>query len=377
MAGVEEDLGARLRRRIEEHGPITFAAFMEAALYDPEGGFFERADGAREVVGTRGDFVTSPHVSPLFGRLLARLAEEIRTTLGDPPVFSILDVGAGDGRLAADLAAGIRQPERTELILVERTGAHRTALAGIAAGLPCRTRIVATVSDLDPGGAVGVLLANELLDNLPFHRVRRDPDGARELFVGLAGGGLALVEGPPSSPEVAGAAGRLAPGEDGIHPAGALAFLAEATAVLDRGYLVLIDYAERDGAADVHGYAGQRPVADVLARPGHTDVTAGVDFDLLADHAPALGLRSWGTVSQRDLLLGLGIVDETDRLRDLQAELLNGGQGLEAASLFSARNRAGLLVDPAGLGGFQVLCLGKDVPEPPAAWASPLAGERG
>jgi SAM-dependent MidA family methyltransferase len=370
---VQDDLGARLRRRIEDSGPITFAEFMDAALYDPDGGFFEgggRAE-AGSTVGAVGDFVTSPHVSPLFGALLARLVEQVRELVGDPPVLTLVEVGAGDGALAADLAGALGRPDRTELILIERTAAHRVRLASLLPQLPCRGRIVESTTDLAHGSVVGLVLANELLDNLPFHRVRHDPAGPRELFVGVEGGDLITVEGPPSSPEIAAAGARFPVGTEGVIPTGALGFLHEAGAALDRGYMVLVDYAGGAAGTAVYGYRGHQPVGDVLSRPGRTDVTAGVDFDLLATRAATLGCRSWGTVTQRELLLSLGYRAESDRLRDVQAGLLNEGRGAEATRLFSARSRASLLVDPGGLGGFEALCLGRNVRTAPGPWGSP------
>jgi SAM-dependent MidA family methyltransferase len=376
---VADELGARLRRRIEDSGPITFADFMEAALYEPGGGFFEGGGGRPgSVVGSQGDFVTSPHVSAMFGMLMARLVEKTRELLDRPPVFTVVEVGAGDGTLAADLVASLPHREAIELALVERTAAHRTRLATLLPALPIRARLVGALSELAPRSVVGCLVANELVDNLSFHRVRRGPAGPVELYVGLDDGHLALVEGPPSSSEVADAARRLEAGQEGLLPAGARAFLAEAAVVLDRGYVVLIDY-PTDAPGEpgaVHGYRAHHPVSDVLARPGLTDVTAGVDFEALAEHAGAVGFRSWGTVTQRDLLQSLGYRGEMDRMLCRQAELLNGGRGAEAARMFAERSRAGLLIDPAGLGGFRALCLSKGASRAPRPWGSGHGGGR-
>src|SRR6266571_5224741 len=96
LAGGRSTLAARLRRRIREQGPITFADFMEAALYDPEEGFYTRPP-----VGEGGHFVTSPHVSRVFGELSGRQVEQMWEALGRPEPFSIVEAGAGDGTLAA------------------------------------------------------------------------------------------------------------------------------------------------------------------------------------------------------------------------------------------------------------------------------------
>jgi SAM-dependent MidA family methyltransferase len=379
MSGMDGDLAARLRRRIEASGPITFADFMDAALYDPDGGFFEGGGRGRagSPVGADGDFVTSPHVSPLFGTLLSRLVEDIRALLGDPPILTVIEVGAGDGTLARALATGLAHPERTELVLVERSAAHRARLAASIADFPCRARLAESTAELDPGSAVGLLLANELLDNLPFHLVRRGPAGPLEVYVGIEGTDLILIDGPPSSPQVATAGEDLPPGAQAVVPSGAGAFLGAAEEALDRGYLVLVDYAAEEEDAEVHGYRDHGVVSDVLERPGSTDVTAGVDFELVGALAESLGLRSWGTVAQRDLLLALGYGAELDRLRDRQADLLNAGRGAEATRLFSERSRATLLVDRAGLGAFRALCLGKDVDQPPGPWVTTQEDDQG
>src|SRR5207249_10551391 len=89
---VTTPLGQRLRARLAEEGPITFAAFMEAALYDPADGYFSRLP-----VGEGGDFVTSPHVSPAFGLLIARQLAEMWQLLGRPDPFGVVEAGAGQG----------------------------------------------------------------------------------------------------------------------------------------------------------------------------------------------------------------------------------------------------------------------------------------
>ncbi|MGH2556542.1 MAG: SAM-dependent methyltransferase, partial [Actinomycetota bacterium] len=88
-------LGERLRDRIVAEGPITFAEFMETALYDPDGGFYSRLS-----VGEEGHFVTSPHLSPVFGRLVAGQVAEFWELLDRPARFDVIEVGAGDGTLA-------------------------------------------------------------------------------------------------------------------------------------------------------------------------------------------------------------------------------------------------------------------------------------
>src|SRR6266542_4405236 len=146
-------LAERLRHRITASGPITFAEFMDAALYDPEEGFY-----ARLPVGEVGDFVTSPHISTVFGRLLARQIGEFWDALGRPEAFPIIEAGAGDGALARQILDFLPDEARSaaRYATVERSPVARAAL---------QTRGLGSVETLDalPKGMTGCILANELL----------------------------------------------------------------------------------------------------------------------------------------------------------------------------------------------------------------------
>ena len=355
-ADAGTSVAERLRREIADGGPITFARFMEAALYDPHGGYF--SDGAP--VGERGDFVTSPHVSPAFGFLVARQLAEMWELLDRPTPFHVVEVGAGDGTLARQLIAASRPlvPTPLSYVAVEPSPRAQRALRGL------EVLAVPRLSDV-PRGVAGVVLANELLDNLPFHRVRMTEQGPVELLVGWDDG-FVLVEAPLSDDRLRAATRDLASGQESVMSLEALRFVEQTVEVLQRGYVWLADYAA-DGAHRPHGYRRHRLVEDVLAEPGSRDITAGVDIDALARHARELGLEVWGPRSQRDVLLALGFAEwEREALRR-QREALDAGDAAAAAT-WSARNRARMLIDPAGLGAFAVLCLGVG-PTPPPRWA--------
>jgi SAM-dependent MidA family methyltransferase len=194
---------------VRERGPLTVAAFMELALYHPELGYYARA--ARRS-GRAGDFFTSVDVGPLFGELLevqlADMADLLAHAPAAPPspVFDLVEAGAGNGRLSADIlnAARSRDPalyQRTHLHLVERSPAAR-ALQRQTLGEDA-DKLTSAAADL-PASFEGVLLANELLDAMPVHQLVMRPDGLREVYVAASTGEqLTTREGPPSTPALA------------------------------------------------------------------------------------------------------------------------------------------------------------------------------
>ena len=135
-----------------------------------------------------------------------------------------------------------------------------------------------------------------------------------------------------------------------------------------RGYALLIDYGGvGEPGGSPHGYRAHRPVADLLDRPGETDITSGLDFDLLSRHAEAQGLIAFPSVTQRHALTALGFDHWVHEQLRWQAELLNRREGLDAVRTWSGRSRASLLVDPSALGRLRWLLLATpDLPAP--AW---------
>jgi SAM-dependent MidA family methyltransferase len=335
---------------IRDHGPISFAEYMEIALSGP-GGFFERPP-----IGFDGDFVTSPHVHPVFAQLLARGIEDLWAKLDTPRPFRVAEVGAGDGTLARALLEHLRVPDVVYTAVETSPGARR-ALSGIE-GVRVSERLE---------GSHDVLVANELLDNLPFRRLRGTRSGAREVRVALDGDRFVedLAAGPPDR-DVA-----IDDGEEVTIPEGALAFVDEVAARLAHpGYALLIDYGGvGEPGGPPHGYRAHRPVEDLLDRPGTSDITSGVDFALLADRAERAGLLAFPSVTQRHALTALGFDRWIQDELATQATQLNAGAGVDAVRTWSGRSRATLLVDPSALGRFRWLLLATPgLPAP--AWIS-------
>ncbi|HVL33620.1 MAG TPA: SAM-dependent methyltransferase [Actinomycetota bacterium] len=355
---MSERLKQRLIDLIGARGaPMPFDEYMECALYDDDDGFFTTPP-----VGRAAHFVTSPHVSPAFGMLLAEHVRETYRALGEPGDFLVCELGAGDGTLAAQMRdAGIPGA----YIAVERSSGARAALhaRGFAA--------CAALEEVEP--FTGCVLANELLDNLPFAIARATDDGVVELFVGVRDGELVFVEAPPRGDEVlAHSSSPPVVGEDRAVSVRMGGYLRALGGRLRRGSALFIDYGFMPGepVEPIRGYRGHRVESDLLADPGGSDITGPVDFGALIAAARAAGFETHGPVTQREALLALGFHQVRDALRARQQQQQQAGDHRGALMTFSARNEAAMLLESGGLGGLRVLALTTNETPPPRATAS-------
>ncbi len=369
----DEELHSRrvaeaIRAAIEAAGGwIPFSSFMRLALYAPGLGYYSA--GARKF-GADGDFVTAPELTPLFARCLAAQVAEVlaRTGGGD-----VLEVGAGSGRLAADLLAALEArraaPDRYRILEVsgELRERQRATLAARVPGLLPRVEWL----DAPPGDAWrGVLVANEVLDALPVERFRWTGEAFETLGVVAARDGFAFA----ARPAPAGLAARLAAlAGAGPWPAGfesetcpmLPAWIATLATGLAQGVMLFVDYGlpraqyyhpSRAGGT-LAGFFRHRRVEDVLARPGLQDITAWVDFTAVAEAAAPAGLELAGFATQAHFLLATGLAEE----------LARGGEAPGMATL-AERQAAQMLLLPGEMGErFKVMALARGV-------AGPLAG---
>src|SRR5207247_1610184 len=184
----------------------------------------------------------SPHVSGVFGMLLAAQIAQFWELLGSPPRFDLVEAGAGTGLLAQQILQNLAPDLRDRLRYhaLERSSMAREAIRTTVSELGAVVEVGSDLGEVGTG-LVGCLIANELLDNLPFHRVRGTVEGIRELFVAFESDRFVLMEGPPSDPRVERSAPPLARGEEAVVGLRALEFLERASRVFERGYLWLCD----------------------------------------------------------------------------------------------------------------------------------------
>jgi SAM-dependent MidA family methyltransferase len=356
-------LVARIAAEIEGSGPMTFARFMELALYDPDAGYYVTGAGGP---GRHGDFLTAPESHPIFGWAVARHLESVWDALDGPARFVVREHGAGTGALAAGILDGLRRSS-APLLEAIRYQAIEAAPARLEA-LVRRLEGAGLARYLDPADeapADGAVIANELLDALPVHRVEGGPQGRLlERYVVLDEP-FATALGPASTPALAErleAEGvRLGPGQEGEVCLFLDGWIAAAAAPLARGELLLVDYGHPSAelyaparGSTLRAYHRHRVHADPLVGIGRQDLTAHVDLTAVERAALAAGLESRGQARQAEFLAGLGI-----------GELLVGLQSEEATTLESyleARSALVRMLDPRATGAFRVLGFGRGLP---------------
>jgi NADH dehydrogenase [ubiquinone] 1 alpha subcomplex assembly factor 7 len=375
---------ARLAERIHRGGPVPFSAFVEAALYDPDAGFFAIGHGA----GRAGrDFVTSPEVGPLFGVCIARALDGWWRELGEPDPFIVMEAGAGSGRLCRevlraepDCASALRyvlverseilREQQRELLVVEpfehALGPSSPDNDGMPELVGGTGPIVSALEELPALTVDGVVLANELLDNLPFDVVERAEDGWLEIRVGVSDAGIFHEVPVRASEELVAWLDDLDP------PIGARVpvqraieeWIDDRAARLRRGVVLLLDYAvELDelvarGGGWLRTYRDHERGTDPLDEPGTQDITTDVLLPTLRRDARRAGFRLAYESSQAEWLRTLGI-DEL--VAEGRARWEAGASRGDLAALVgrSRITEAAALTDPTGLGAHTVLVLTK------------------
>ena len=363
---------------IRRDGPIPFSRFMEIALYHDAHGYYR--DPHRKP-GRGGDFITSPELHPFFGFTLARQIADCWDHLGQPHHLIVREHGASSGVLAYDIIAALSQqaPDvlaalNYRLIDVNEHRAAESRAAMAEAGLSDTVRIEHP-AQITP--EPGIVLANEVADALPVHRLVVRNEGLRELCVGLdpenrfidVETGISDDVTNADIPEYLQRAGvDITTLPDGarldVSPAAAT-WIRDISHHLTRGYAIVIDYGYeastlyRDHRLEgtVRGYFQHTVTDDPYIRVGEQDLTAHVDFTWLSQAATAAGMTEIGLTTQAEFLTRLGL---GDWLVGLQTE-----PDTSLDEYYLAQGAVYRLIDPAGLGRFRVLGLAKNMGDAP------------
>lgn len=354
-----ESVADRLTRLIDAHGPISVSTYVEQALYG-DGGFYMAGGQA----GRRGDFITAPEVGPLFGAVLARALDSWWRELGEPESITVLEWGAGPGTLARavlDAAPDVLTGGALRWTLIERSPRQRDLH-------PTHDQVVSVPAWPPVGEGTGpidhgIVLANELLDNLPFDIYERRDHGWADVRIDRpdADGRFTETLVPVGSGGSGGPGGALAGAAE--VPVGARvpvqlearAWVQDAIGSISNGRVVVFDYgagvdelATRDGRW-LRTHAGHQGASDWLTDPGACDITVDVDFDQLQLDRPADTRES-----QAQWLDRHGINELVEEGRSIWERSAGIGD-LAALKARSRIREAEALLDPVGMGSFQVL----------------------
>jgi len=354
-----------VRSEIETHGPVSFAWFMEQALYHPEHGFYS---SGRAMIGRGGDYFTNVSVGPLFGRLLASQFAEVWERLGRIDSFSIVEQGAHEGELARDVLDALQSqsPEcfsRLRYRIVEPFAVLRERQVRHLKIFGDKIDWCESLDTLDP--FTGVHFSNELLDAMPVHLVcssAPNPNAPaetdwREKYVAFMDGTFVFVSQPITDPVLRDRLKELPalpPNYETDINLAALDWLDSVATKLERGFVLAVDYGfVHDEFFVDHRTTGtlqcrkeHRLLSSPLEQVGEADITAHVEWTSIARHAETLGLAIAGFTDQHHFLTGL-IAQEPALIRDGDSQL---------------RRALQTLLHPEMLGrSFQVLALSKGV----------------
>ena len=351
-----ERLLARMREAIATDGWLSFARYMELALYAPALGYY--SGGARKF-GSAGDFVTAPEISPLFGRVLARQLAEVLDQSGK----ALLELGAGTGRLAAQILGELKQlgkPASYSILEVSSELRQRQEQTLEQAGLAGAV----TWLDTLPETFSGIVFGNEVLDALPVHLIHWTAQGPMERGVVWKEDQLRWQDRPIADALLLkqAAALDLPPGYVSEINLASPALVRELGRRLQAGMLLFVDY----GYGRSEYYHPQRHMGTLRAHyrhhalddpfhlPGLTDLSAHVDFTAVAEAGLEAGLDLLGYTSQAHFLVNGGIT------------ALLAGIPVEAATRYAPlASGAQKLLSPVEMGElFKVMGLGRQVIAP-------------
>jgi SAM-dependent MidA family methyltransferase len=383
-AAIAEDtsLHRRIAARIANapHQRVPFAVFMDWALYEPELGYYA---AQRQKIGAGGDFVTSPHLGADFGELLAEQFLDLWKSLKCPSPFHLVEMGAGQGLIAADVLNYLRDRaiqssssdyttfwEALQYIIIEKAPAfiaeQQHGLKPFAAENKLTWK---TWDDISDQSIAGCFFSNELVDAFPVHRIEIQSGQVQEVYVAttdLASEPIQFTEtvAPPSTPALQEYLEKLdldlSSYPDGYRSEinlAALDWLATVTQKLDCGYILTIDY----GYTAAQYYSVQRKQGtlqcyyqqahheDPYWAVGQQDITAHVNFTALEQQGKQLGLNNTAYVQQGLFLMALGLGDRLN---------LNAASAANFMDILRRREALHALINPLSLGGFGVLLQG-------------------
>jgi NADH dehydrogenase [ubiquinone] 1 alpha subcomplex assembly factor 7 len=312
-------LEAEIRRRIAAAGPMPVAEYMALCLADPEHGYYT----TRDPLGLRGDFITAPEVSQMFGELIGLWMTAVWKQMGAPQNIRIIELGPGRGTMMKDAlrAVQVMPAFRDALVLhlVEISPALEAQQERTLEQLSIPMFWHPALEDVPKGPAI--IVANEFFDALPINQAVNIEGGWHERRIKIdSAGNLAFTVAPHPMPHfemLLPPAARAAPAQSIFEWRTETVAMEIGRRIADHGGAALIiDYGHAESAVgETLQAVGQHAYADPLTAPGNIDLTAHVDFQTLARAVEAMGANGFGPLDQSQFLRRLGIESRADALK--------------------------------------------------------------
>ncbi len=318
-------LTKRISKQLKRQGELSFSKFMEMALYTPELGYYA---GALQKIGRKGDFITAPEVSPIFSRCIARQAAQVLSKLAEP---NIIEFGAGQGTMAKDILLElekIEQPIEHYYIIEISADLKERQRQTLQTHLPAELfNKIVWLNSLPTTPISAVIVANEVLDAMPFERIRIEPDSALQGFVKFDDETQSFDWDyrPITDRTLRTFANQLIKHLDKVSDLGyetefnlnIKPWLSSLSNILSEGVVLLIDYGytrrEYYQPARVMGtlrcHYQHRAHSNPFFYPGLQDITAHVDFTAIAEDAFDSGFKVAGYTTQAHFLMASGLLE--------------------------------------------------------------------
>ncbi len=332
-----------IKEEIRESGPISFRRFVELSLFHPQHGYYS---SGKARIGKKGDFYTSPSVHRSFGETISRVLARASLLL-EGEKFTIVEFGASNGQLAFDILGALREnhPDlyaRTDYVISEISSVARQAAKKTLEGHRERVRWTDDLRKIERDGFCGVVIANEFLDSLPFHRLKLHGGETREVFLSLRDGEIEEVLRDPETEGLYEFSKRYldeyVQGEEAEACLLAGKWLAEVGAALQKGFILSIDYGSL--APELYSPGRRKGTyrcfyrhelsSNPYIRVGEQDITADVNFSELIRIGDTLGLSTIKYATQGQFLVDWGILEIFKTYDKPQ----NQGDRLAAKTLF-------------------------------------------
>ena len=350
---------------------ISFAEYMELALYHPDYGYYN-LDTIE--IGKRGDFFTSASLGKDFGELIGVQLKQMWHNLGCPNPFYVIEMGAGKGELAQDILNFFQSEDELlvkalKYVIIEQSPALIALQQKLLQSFSTFDLAWKTPTEFADNSIVGCFFSNELVDAFPVHLIAKQGDRLEEVYLSLKQGKLTETMQPLSSEKINQYFNLV--NIDLFEPQypllyrtevnlNALNWLSTISTKLNKGYILTIDYGytadkyyrPSRSQGTLQCYFQHRRHNNPYANLGYQDITAHVDFTALERQGELCNLETLGFTQQGLFLMSLGL---GDRLNELSSGKF------DVTQIFQRRDALHQLIDPTGLGGFGVLIQGKNL----------------